>query len=129
MGPDGTLTSLLSFNGTNGSRARFTLAQAADGSFYGTTFTGGVSNYGTIFRLSLTPSPPMIQTVTRAASTIAFTWSALLGRSYQVQFTTNLTQTNWRALALPITATNAIATAADTIGPDRQRFYRVVLLP
>ncbi len=127
---DGTISSLLSFGRTNGANPYYaTLVQDTDGSFYGTTYSGGVSNYGTVFRLSITPSPPAFQSVTHAGNTISFTWSALLGRSYQVQFTTNLTQTNWRALALPIAATNAIATASDTIGADRQRFYRVVLLP
>jgi len=126
----GILTSLFSFNGTNGAGPAYaTLLEAADGVFYGTTFSGGASNLGTVFRLSITAAPPEFQSVTHAGNTIAFTWSALLGRSYQVQFTTNLTQTNWRALGLPIAATNVTATGSDTIGADRQRFYRVVLLP
>src|SRR5438477_4024 len=62
----GSLTSLFSFNGTNGTNPKYaTLLKAANGVFYGTTYSGGASNYGTIFRLSLTPSTPVIQTVTR----------------------------------------------------------------
>ena len=47
------------------------------------------------------------------------------------KFTTNLatSATSWTSLAGPITATNATATASDTIGPDRQRLYRVVMMP
>src|SRR2546425_596550 len=55
--PDGTFTSLFSFNGTNGSRPLANLVQGRDGNFYGTTSQGGV-NYdgstvfgeGTVFR-------------------------------------------------------------------------------
>jgi hypothetical protein len=48
---------------------------------------------------------------------------------YQLQFKTNLTQPNWTNASGPITATNTSATASDIIGPDRQRFYRVALMP
>ena len=127
---DGALTSLFSFNGANGASPRYgPLAQAADGSFYGTTYLGGASNRGTIFRLSLTPSPPVLQTVIRAGSTLTLTWSAEAGHTYQVQFLTDLTQTNWSSSGGLITATNSTSTASDTIGADRQRYYRVVLSP
>ena len=41
----------------------------------------------------------------------------------------DVTQTNWTNAGGPVTATNTSATASDIIGPDRQRFYRVVLIP
>ena len=127
---DGTLTSLFSFNGTNGAAPDLApLLQAPDGSFYGTTKSGGVSNKGTIFRLELTPQAPLFQTVTRTGDALTFIWSAVSGKSYQVQHTIDLIQTNWSDLGIPITATNATATASDNVGPDRQRFYRIVLLP
>jgi uncharacterized repeat protein (TIGR02543 family) len=73
---------------------------------------------------------PVFQTVGQTAGTLAFTWSTVSGRSYQVQYTTNLTQTNWTDLGSPITATNSTTTAVDLIlsGPA-QRLYRVALLP
>jgi len=37
-------------------------------------------------------------------------------------------QTTWGDLGGPLIATNTTASASDVIGPDRQRFYRVVLL-
>src|SRR5438477_13047685 len=68
---DGTLTTLFSFNGTNGaSPASGPLLELTNGIFYGMTQYGGLSNYGTIFRLSMKPSPPVIQTVTRAGGTL-----------------------------------------------------------
>jgi uncharacterized protein (TIGR03437 family) len=48
-----TLTTLASFIGTNGDTP-WALVQGADGNFYGTTFAGGSSDKGTIFKV--TPS-------------------------------------------------------------------------
>jgi len=52
--PAQTLTTLASFNGTNGSEPISALVQGSDGNFYGTTIYGGVNNRGTIFKV--TPS-------------------------------------------------------------------------
>ena len=52
--PQGTLTTLHSFNGGDGAGPLDALVQASDGSFYGTTYTGGSSGYGTVFKLALT---------------------------------------------------------------------------
>ena len=54
LAPDGTLTSLFSFNNTNGSTPSCGLVQDAAGYLYGTTQYGGTNGgYGTVFRLSL----------------------------------------------------------------------------
>ena len=73
--------------------------------------------------------PPVLRLVTQSGSTLMLTWSALASRVYQVQFKTNLTQSTWTDLGSTIPATNTIATTSDAMGPDSQRFYRVVLLP
>ena len=59
MTPDGTLTSLFSFNGTNGAAPMAPPTQAADGSLYGTTSAGGIyfdgtpyTGYGTIYKVA-----------------------------------------------------------------------------
>jgi len=64
--PNGTLTTLFSFDGPNGSGCTSPLIQATDGNFYGTSIAGGLDTnynyfspvaaygYGTIFRI--TPS-------------------------------------------------------------------------
>ncbi len=71
---------------------------------------------------------PVFQAVTRAGGMLNLSWSALVGRTYQVQYKTNLVQNNWNPL-ITVAATNATAAASDATTTDRQRFYRVVLLP
>jgi hypothetical protein len=57
------------------------------------------------------------------------TWSATVGETYQMLYKTNLNQINWNNLDSTIIATNALMTTFDATGPDRQRFYRIELLP
>ena len=130
MTADGALTSLFSFNRTNGASPYFDpLLEAADGSFYGTTTAGGASNRGTIFRLTIAPGPPAFDNVSRTGDAVTFTWAALTGRFYQVQHKGDLTQSTWSDLGNPVIATNNTMSLSDVIGPDRRRFYRVMLLP
>ena len=49
---NGTLTTLVSFNGTNGAFPMAGLTLGNDGNFYGTTYGGGISNYGTVFKVT-----------------------------------------------------------------------------
>src|ERR1017187_2185978 len=48
-----TLTTLDSFNGTDGIAPAATLVQGTDGNFYGTTSSGGANgNFGTVFKVA-----------------------------------------------------------------------------
>ena len=87
--------------------------------------TGGSRGGGNIFRIVL---PPVIQMATTKGGRFTFTWSATIGRSYQVQYATDLGQNNWKQLT-SFTATNTTATVSDDVSSDRQRLYRVLLLP
>jgi uncharacterized repeat protein (TIGR03803 family) len=49
--PNGTLTTLHSFGGSDGAGPYGALVQATDGGFYGTTFGGGAYGSGTVFRM------------------------------------------------------------------------------
>jgi uncharacterized repeat protein (TIGR03803 family) len=48
----GTLTTLHSFDSTDGNNARAGLIQASNGNFYGTTYEGGANGYGTVFKMT-----------------------------------------------------------------------------
>ena len=92
--------------------------------------TDGCGNTASvIYDTHIDNTPPVIQAVMQTDGTLALTWSAMPWQTYQVQYTTDLNQTNWNLLGNAITTTNALATASDAIGPDPQRFYRVLLVP
>lgn len=126
---NGTLTMLVSFDGANGAAPEGGLIQSADGNFHGTTASGGAYGYGTVFRLSVIVPPPGFRMVTKAGATLALAWNATVGQSYQMLYKTNLNQAVWSNLNSSVTATNPIMTTFDAIGPDRQRFYRIRLMP
>jgi uncharacterized repeat protein (TIGR03803 family) len=129
LATNGTLTTQVSFDGTNGAAPEGGLIQSADGSFYGTTASGGTNGYGTVFRLSVIVPQPRFQMVTKVGTTLTLTWNATVGQSYQMLYKTNLNQAVWSNLNNSLTATNPIMTTFDTTGPDRQRFYRILLMP
>ena len=53
MSTSGALTTLYSFsNGADGGHVAAGLVQASDGYFYGTTYKGGASGNGTVFRIT-----------------------------------------------------------------------------
>jgi len=137
MTPQGQVSSLVQFNLRNGCNPVAGLVQAGDGSFYGTTSLGGTNDTtgigygsGVAFRLSVPGADaPKIISSASSGRTLTLSWLALRGRSYQLQFTTNLALTNWSNIGPIISATNTSAMASDSDEPNPQRFYRVALLP
>ena len=82
---------------------------------------------GWVDQVSFVPAGagPVFQRVFQTNTTFNLEWSTLPERMYQLQYRTNLTQTDWIDLGTP--ATNG--TLSVPIGPDRQKFFRVLLLP
>ena len=127
--PDGAFTNLLFFNGANGSYPAGVLVQGPDNNFYGTTSSGGANGLGTIFRLSV-PMPAVFKALALMNGAATLTWSAVAGQTYQLQFSTDLTQNNWTNLGKLIFPTNGVMTTTDSSAAGfPQRFYRVVLYP
>jgi hypothetical protein len=79
------------------------------------------------YTIPITVPAPVFQSVTGTGGTVRFTWSAVANVVYQLQYRTNLAQGNWTNLGSAITATNTVMSAADSIGPDPQRFYRLLV--
>jgi hypothetical protein len=82
--------------------------------------------------VGVTPIPAIaFQSMLRATNTYKFTWGAATGLVYQVQYKTNLLQTNWINLGKAVTAATNTLTATDTnvllLSP--QRFYRLGVTP
>lgn len=81
--------------------------------------------------VSVTPlaPAPVIAPVTWTNAAFTLAWSAVVGATYQAQYTTNLSPALWYNLGPVVTATNSLPSAADAPASDPQRFYRVVLMP
>ncbi|MGB7746670.1 MAG: hypothetical protein WBN75_05205 [Verrucomicrobiia bacterium] len=79
------------------------------------------------YSLPITVPAPGLQSVTGTCGTVTFTWNAVTGVVYQVQYRTNLAQGDWSNWESAIIATNAVMYASDSIGPDPQRFYRLLV--
>ncbi len=136
MDTNGALTTLYSFTENDsfvyadGNGPEDTLVQGTDGNFYGTTTSGGDYDKGTVFTFSLTPpaiTAPVFQSVSQIGGLLTFTWSAVPNASYQVQYNTDLSSTNWLNLGSSVTASNTILSASDAI-TNSCCFYRIKLL-
>jgi hypothetical protein len=79
------------------------------------------------YTIPITVPAPVFQSVTGTGGTVTFTWSAVASAVYQLQYCTNLAQGDWSNLGSAITATNTVMSASDSIGPDPQRFYRLLV--
>jgi uncharacterized repeat protein (TIGR03803 family) len=127
MTPAGVLTTLHSFTGGgDGSNPVGGLMQSTlDGNFYGTTMSGGTNKLGTVFRLS----PPLaFQSVTLTGSVLTLTWGSVIGRTYQIQTSVDVTPGGWSNIGSSITCTNSGLTSVDVNATDPARFYRVALV-
>jgi uncharacterized repeat protein (TIGR03803 family) len=134
--PQGALTTLYSFGAVldgsdtpvDGANPYAGLVLGRDGQFYGTTLLGGANNLGAIYRLTV-PMASALRLVSNTETNLTFNWSAVAGLKYLVQYSTNLSKTNWSNLGGTNTATNGIMTTTDSFGSGQNKFYRVVLLP
>jgi len=61
-----------------------------------------------------------------ATGTVRLTWSATAGETYRVQYSTGLTNRGWSDLGIPVTASNATASAEDPALAGHERYYRIV---
>jgi Tol biopolymer transport system component len=88
-----------------------------------TTGNGGsATNAESGFVAQLTPAGA-------AGSTPAISWPLAAGKSYQVQYKTNLTDAVWLNLPGDVTFIGATGYLNDALPSPGQRFYRIVLSP
>jgi uncharacterized repeat protein (TIGR03803 family) len=102
---------------------------ANDAGTYSVIVSNGLGSVVSSDAVLTVAGPPVLQSVVTGAGTLAFTWSAATGESYEVQTTTNLASTNWLDLGGIMTATNTNMSGSFGIGSNSQQFYRVLLLP
>jgi hypothetical protein len=79
--------------------------------------------------ISVLPLVTALENPRLSGAQILFDWNAIPGSLYQLQYNTNLLQTNWLALGSVITASNYVMTTSETITSNTPVFYRVVFVP
>ena len=83
---------------------------------------GGATNYASVFYAQLIPAGAF-------SSNPTLTWPLAAGKSYQVQYKTNLTDPVWLTLPGDVTFIGATGYFNDPLPLSGQRFYRIVLTP
>jgi uncharacterized repeat protein (TIGR03803 family) len=124
LSPVGTFTLLHNFTNstTDGSRPQGGLAQGADGSFYGSTTSGGLTGLGTIFKLTpATPIPGPVQLTVPAsvAPGAAFmlgysTYNAYSATLQQCFATNTAGTTDWTGIYTSSPSTTTVNLTAPT---------------
>src|SRR5580700_6852844 len=76
--PGDVVTTLHSFEGTDGALPYAGLVQAADGNFYGTASGGGAYNYGTIFKINSTGTLTTLHSLGSGSTDGSFPVAALV---------------------------------------------------
>ncbi len=74
-------------------------------------------------------APPVLQSVSLNQGTLTFSVNSIAGFKYQAQFASAQDPSSWNDLGGLFTATSGTLAFSDTLGPDSQRFYRVLILP
>ena len=113
---------VLNYNGRAGTFSNYNLPAG----FVWTT------NYGnSTFSLivgSIVPAQLTGAVTTQGGTNFTFSFGAVPGQIYQIQFTTSLAPANWINLGGPVQATTSSLTISDAINRNPQLFYRAVLL-
>ena len=141
ISPNGIETNLYSFGNFagDGVEPNAPLVQGSDGSFYSTTTYGGTGFFngsGTVYRLSVPLNPPpypinQITGVQLSGTNIVFNIPSIAYETYQLQFSSSMSPTNW--VNVPVSITNSIGgllTLTNFGGASQpQGFYRFDISP
>ncbi len=122
-------------NVLSGSPALVTSANATSlvGSYPITITQGTLSdaNYTLTFvngTLAVTSAPaPVILSIGLTNQIVTVTWSSIAGVPYGLQFTTDLTGSNWTTISSNLTAPGAVTTQSNGVGTAPFQFYRVLI--
>ena len=135
----GNETNLYSFVGppSDGGLSSGGIVQGSDGNFYGTTYWGGTSSNGTVFKLTVPLKPPpypinQITGVHVTGAKIVFNIPSIAGETYQLQFSSSMNPTNWvNVPAVSVTnSIGAMLTVTNFGGAlGSQGFYRFAITP
>jgi uncharacterized repeat protein (TIGR03803 family) len=126
---NGSLTTLVNLDGTNGLHPFNDLVLASDGNLYGAMAdaTGVHSvNGGTVFRLA---QRPVITSLTSSNGSNTVSWSSFANGTYRVESSMSVTGTDWTPRPPTFTANNSNSSFTEPAAAGAECYYRVVLLP
>jgi uncharacterized repeat protein (TIGR03803 family) len=110
MTTNGTLTTLVSFDSSNGADPYDALVPGADGNFYGTTFAGGTYGVGTVFKMTTNGA---LTTLVSFDGFNAYPYSSLaLGADGNFYGTSEYGGTNGEGSAFSVTTNGAVSNLA-----------------
>jgi hypothetical protein len=75
--------------------------------------------------LATSASAPQFLSPVQSANGLTLTWTTFPGKTYQVQYSTNLSSPNWFNLGSPSNAASSTESVTDGF-TNAQRFYRVL---
>ena len=76
--------------------------------------------------LTVTVLPPLQANISRNGSVVDISFPTISGRTYRVEYKASLTDSSWTPLGSDVVASASSQIRQDNVGPDTQRFYRVV---
>lgn len=89
------------------------------------TGLGTINGTNLLNALAAQPVAKPVLTSAHNGNSLTLTWTTTPGKSYQLQYATNLNSTNWSNLGSSSNALGTSESASDTL-PNAQRFYRVL---
>jgi hypothetical protein len=114
----------------------YTVRETKDGGYIvgGSSKSGvsgikSVANYGVYdyWVIKLAPPKPVLN-ISQAVGNVTLGWSAVIGKTYRVEYKSRLNDPNWTALGGDVLATGNSLSKIDSIGTNRCRFYRLKVL-
>jgi uncharacterized repeat protein (TIGR03803 family) len=113
-------------NGVDGQNARAGILQARDLSLFGTTWHGGQSAFGTVYRF-LPLATPQMRGVIPAGSSAQVLFTGVSGNVYNIYRSTNLV--SWTLSGTLTMPSSGIGTNVDSIAGLRGAWYRAAWVP
>lgn len=78
--------------------------------------------------VSSQPGAPQFESISVQGGTVSFSLSVTPGRQYRIEYKTDLSATSWLPLMGDTVLTNSPVLIQDSVGTNRQKFYRVIKL-
>ncbi len=124
---NGAFSTVYRFSGVDGANPYAGLLEAPNGVFYGTTANGGSAQLGSVFRLK-SLAQPVARALGRTGNRLIISWLVTPSARYQLQYAARPDSVSWSDLGSPLSTTNSVLATSDTLGPDPQRHYRLLML-